>query len=144
GIAALPDMSSFRVDVRVDETDRGRLKLNQPATVRIDAIPDKEFKATVLEISPLAKIDYSSWPFPKNFDIVVQILENDPRIRPGMSATARIAVEKYSNSLLVPPQAVFEKNGSPIVYVLRRSRFEERRVQVGRRGKTMLQISSGL
>jgi RND family efflux transporter MFP subunit len=143
-IAALPDMSSFRVDVRVDETDRGRLKLDQPATVRIDAIPDKEFKATVLEISPLAKIDYSSWPFPKNFDIVVQILESDPRIRPGMSATARIAVEKYSDSLLVPPQAVFEKNGGAIVYVLRRSKFEERPVQVGRRAKTMLQILSGL
>jgi RND family efflux transporter MFP subunit len=143
-IAALPDMSSFRVDVRVDETDRGRLKLNQPATVRIDAIADKEFKATVLEISPLAKIDYSSWPFTKNFDIVVQILENDPRIRPGMSATARIAVEKRPDSLLVPPQAVFEKNGSTIVYVLHRSKFEERPVQVGRRGKTILQIVKGL
>lgn len=143
-IAQLPDMSTVRVSARVDEGDRGRLKSNQTATIRIDAIADKEFPAQIADISPLAKLDYSSWPFTKNFDIALQILETDARIRPGLSASARIAVEKIPDSILVPVEAVFEKNGRSIAYVLNGSRFEERTVQVSRRGRTQLLIASGL
>jgi HlyD family secretion protein len=143
-VAELPDLSVVRASARVDEGDRGRLNPAQTATVRIDAIADKEFQATVAEISPLAKIDYSSWPFTKNFDIALQILDADARIRPGMSASGRIAVEKIANGILVPPEAVFEKNGGSVAYVLHGSQFEERPVQVARRSKAELLIGSGL
>lgn len=143
-IAQLPDMRTLRVSARVDESDRGRLKPNQPATIRIDAIADKEFQATVAEISPIAKLDYSSWPFTKNFDIALQIQDTDARIRPGLSASARIAVEKMPGSILVPLSAVFEKNGRSVAYVLHRSRFEERNVQIARRGRTQVMIAAGL
>jgi RND family efflux transporter MFP subunit len=143
-IAELPDLSVVRVSARVDEADRGRLNNRQTATVRIDAIADKEFRAVVADISPLAKLDYSSWPFTKNFDIAIQILDPDARIRPGMSASGRIAVEKIENGILVPAEAVFEKNGGSVAYVLRGSKFEERQVQVARRSKTQLLIASGL
>ncbi|HZD93501.1 MAG TPA: efflux RND transporter periplasmic adaptor subunit [Candidatus Sulfotelmatobacter sp.] len=143
-IAELPDLSVVRVSARVDESDRGRLNTGQTATVRIDAIATKEFKATVADISPLAKLDYSSWPFTKNFDIAIEILDPDGQIRPGMSANGRIAVEKVTNGILVPPESVFEKNGGSFVYVLRGSKFEERPVQVTRRSKSQLLIGSGL
>jgi HlyD family secretion protein len=143
-VAELPDLKVVRASARVDESDRGRLNAAQTATVRIDAIADKEFQATVAEISPLAKLDYSSWPFTKNFDIAIQILDADPRIRPGMSASGRIAVEKIENGILLPPEAVFEKNGGSVAYVLTGSKFEERQVQVTRRSKAALLIGSGL
>ena len=143
-IAELPDLSVVRVSARVDEADRGRLNAGQTATVRIDAIADKEFRAVVADISPLAKLDYSSWPFTKNFDIAIQILDPDGRIRPGMSASGRIAVEKIANGTLVPPEAVFEKNGGSVAYVLHGGKFEERPVQVARRSKGQLLIASGL
>ena len=143
-VAELPDLSVVRANARVDESDRGRLNAAQTATVRIDAIADKEFRATVADISPLAKLDYSSWPFTKNFDIALQILDGDTRIRPGMSASGRIAVEKFANGILVPPEALFEKNGGSVAYVLRGSKFEERAVTVTRRSKGQLLIGSGL
>ena len=61
-----------------------------------------------------------------------------------MSAGGRIATEKIPNSILVPAQAVFDKDGRSVVYVLHSSRFEERTVQVSRRGKTELLIAGGL
>jgi RND family efflux transporter MFP subunit len=143
-IAQLPDLNTVRVSARVDESDRGRLKPNQPAVVRIDAIADKEFAGAVAEISPLAKPDYSSWPFTKNFDISLQIHEIDSRIRPGLSASARIAVEKITDAILVPAAAVFERNGRSLAYVLHGSSFEERTVQIGRRGRSDILIAKGL
>jgi HlyD family secretion protein len=143
-IAELPDLSVVRASARVDESDRGRLNAGQTAVVRIDAIADKEFQSLVADISPLAKLDYSSWPFTKNFDIALQILDGDARIRPGMSASGRIAVEKVANAVLTPAESVFEKNGGTFAYVLSGSKFEERAVQVSRRSKSQLLIGSGL
>ena len=61
-----------------------------------------------------------------------------------MSASGRIAVEKIADGILVPAEAVFEKNGGSMAYVLRGSTFEERPVQVARRSKSQLLIGSGL
>jgi multidrug efflux pump subunit AcrA (membrane-fusion protein) len=143
-VAELPDLSTARISARVDESDRGRLRTGQAALVRIDAVADKEFQAVVAEISPLAKVDRSSWPFTKNFDIVLQIQDPDNRIRPGMSAGGRIVVDKVEEGVLAPAGAVFIRNGQLVAYVVRGSSFEERKVQVARRGKTELLISSGL
>src|SRR5256714_3779338 len=127
-IAELPDLTNVRMSARVDESDRGRIKAGQTAVVRIDAIAGKEFPAAVAEISPLAKMDYSSWPVMKNFDIAVQINDKDARIRPGMSASGRIAVDKVANGILAPLGAVFDRNGRSVAFVLKGSKFEERTV----------------
>ena len=112
--------------------DRGRLKAQQTAIVHIDAVPDKDFTATIADISTLAKLDFSGWPPTKNFSIDIQIDKNDPRIRPGMSANSRIAVNTVPNSVLLPAEALFQKNGHSVVYVQSGSGFEERIIQVGR------------
>ncbi len=145
GVVELPEMSSLRVNGRVDEADRGRLKLGQTATVRIDAVPDKEFSARLVEISPLAKVDFSGgWPFPRNFDVSVQLDQVDPRVRPGMSATARVAVEKLPDRILIPAEATFQKFGKTVAYVLHGSRFEERVIQIARRGEGQVVVAQGL
>jgi RND family efflux transporter MFP subunit len=143
-IAELPDLSTIRVAGRVDEADRGRLNADQSANVRIDAIPDKEIRGHVALISPLAKPDFSSWPIVKNFDLAVQLDDMDARIRPGMSATARIAVDRVPNSILIPLEAVFSKNGRNLVYVFAGGKFEERWIETGRRGNGQIIVTKGL
>ena len=90
------------MSARVDEVERGRLKLGHQATVRVEALPDSELPARIESISALAKTDFSSWPPPRNFDLRVELEERDPRLRPGMTATMRVAVERVKNVLLVP------------------------------------------
>jgi len=143
-IAEFPDISTLRVNGRVEEADRGRVKEGQPATVRIDAVPDKEFQAHVVEISALAKLDFSGWPFPRNFDVSVQVDQPDARVRPGMSATARVAVEKLPSCILIPPEAAFQKSGKTVAYVLNGSAFEEREVLVTKRSESQAAVARGL
>jgi len=144
-IAELPDLSTLRVDARVGETDRSRLRVGQTATVRVDALPDREFTARLAQISALATLDFSSsWPFPRNFDLELGLDQSDSRLRPGMSATARVAVERLANSVLIPAEASFQKFGQNVAYVLRGSKFLERVIQVGRRGDGQLLVTSGL
>jgi HlyD family secretion protein len=144
-VLELPDLSSVHLEARLDEADRGRLNPGQDAMVKIEAVPGREFKARIDRISLLARVDFSSgWPPPKNFDLGLVLLEGDPRIRPGMTAVARIATERIPNVVLVPSESVFQKDGSPVVYKLDGSLFREQRVEISRRGKEQAVVTSGV
>ncbi len=144
GIVELPDLNTIQISARVDETDRGRLVVGQNVSVRIDAVPDTEFTGKVVEISPLTKIDFSGWPPVKNFDLRVKLDKSDPRLRPGMSGTARIAVERLANAIIIPAEASFQKSGKTLVYVLKGSQFEERPIEVIRRSQGKLAVARGI
>lgn len=143
-VAEVPDLSVIRFEARIDESDRGRLKASQPALIRVDAVPDKEFSAKIKEISTLAKLDFSGWPPTKNFSIDIQIDNTDPRVRPGMSANSRIEVNRTPDSILVPLEAVFQKAGRSVVYVQKGRGFEKRAVTIGRRNSSQAQVLTGL
>jgi HlyD family secretion protein len=144
-IVELPDLSSIHLEARLDESDRGRLNVGQDAVVRIEAVPGRDFKARIEAISLLARVDFSAgWPPPRNFSLGLVLLDVDPKIRPGMTATARIATERVPDVFLVPAEAVFQKDGSPVVYVLDGWGFIERRVQITRRGREQAAVAEGL
>ncbi len=144
GIAELPDLNTMRVSAQIEEADRGRLRPGQSVEVRVDAVPDKQFSGRVEEISTLARLDFSSWPPPKNFTLLVQLGESEARLRPGMSASARVITDKLRDSILIPAEAVFYKAGRIVVYVFRGSEFEERPITVARRNASQVQVARGV
>ena len=53
-------------------------------------------------------------------------------------------MEKIPDALHVPAQAVFEKDGKPIVWVQNRGRWEERPVQLVKRSETIMVLAGGV
>jgi HlyD family secretion protein len=144
-ILELPDLSSIHLEARLDESDRGRLKVGQRATVKIEAVPGKDFAARVDLISVLARVDFSSgWPPVRNFDLGLILEDRDPRIRPGMTATARIAADRLPDMTLVPEEAIFQKDGRPVVYRLNGGAFDEQPIEIVRRGREQAAVSAGV
>jgi HlyD family secretion protein len=143
-VVELPDLTSIHLLARLDESDRGRLTAGEEAVIRIDAVPGKEFKARIERISVLARADFSSWPPTRLFDLGLVLLDVDANIRPGMSAVARIPTDRVPDVLLVPTESVFQRDGRSIVYRLDGSGFEERTVEVTRRGREQAIIKSGV
>lgn len=132
-IVELPNLSSVHVEARLDESDRGRLRVGQTAAIRVDAIPDHEFQAEVSTLSVLARVDFSSWPPVKNFDLKLSFRDADDRLRPGMSAAARITVGRMPDMLIVPADAVFIVDAVPVVYRLQGRAFVAVPVQIVKR-----------
>jgi HlyD family secretion protein len=144
-ILELPDLSSIHLEARLDESDRGRLKVGQAATVRIEAVPGKDFKARVDLISVLARVDFSSgWPPVRNFDLGLVLEDRDARIRPGMSAVARIAADRLPDVMLIPAETIFQHDGRAVVYRLNGSKFDEQPIEVVRRGREQAALTSGV
>ena len=143
-VAELPDVSSLFASSRVDEVERGRLSLGQAVTVRVEAVPDKALKGHIAAISVLAKADFTTWPPPRNFDVTVALDDLDERLRPGMSATLRVATDTVPHALLVPPQAIFSAGGADVVYVVSGRGVERRRIEIDRRNADHVLVRSGL
>ncbi|MGE5361459.1 MAG: efflux RND transporter periplasmic adaptor subunit [Bacteroidales bacterium] len=144
-IAELPDLSSVRLMTRLEEADRGRVEVGQTGTVHLDAVPDRNYRARISRISLLARVDFAgSWPPARDFDLELGMADPDVRLRPGMSATVRIAVGRLRDVLVVPSEAVFLVNGRPTVYRLAGASLEPITVTVLRRGREQIALASGV
>jgi multidrug efflux pump subunit AcrA (membrane-fusion protein) len=142
--AELPDLSSIQMTCRIDEVDRARVEVGRATLIRVDALPDRELKGEVKDISMMARPDFTTFPPTRNFDLIVTVSDNDQRLRSGMSATARVEMARLTNVIVVPSAAVFQRGGTPVVYVLTKGAFAPRTVKVLRRGRDQVAIADGL
>jgi HlyD family secretion protein len=143
-IAEIPDLSEMRIELKLEEVDRGKLKVGQPVKIRVDAIPDKEFTAELDWISPIAAVIFNAGASSKVFPCQATLKALDPRLRPGMSASAEITIERQPNALLIPIRASFTDNRKPAVYVQQGQQFVKKPIEVGRRNEEDLVVVGGL
>jgi HlyD family secretion protein len=144
-IAELPDATTLRITARVDETERGRLALQQPVTVQLNAIPDRQFTGHIEQIGAIASLDFNSgWPITRNFILEVGLDQTDPRFKPGITGEVTVVVDKVANAIILPAQALFQKSGQNVAYVWHGGEFEERVVEVGRRSGDKIVVAKGV
>ena len=144
-IAEIPDLSEMRIDLKLEEVDRGKLKLGQKLRIRVDAIPDKEFQAELDWISPIAALEWRGMgTTEKSFPARATLKAVDARLRPGMSATAEIIIESQPNVLLIPVRASFVHLGRPAVYIQKGQEFAMRDIEVGKRNESDIIVTKGL
>lgn len=127
-LMTIADMSQINVEVNVDETEINNVKEGQEAKVKVDALGEKEFKATVVQKNPLAiaKSDTTGGlsnrvnvQEAKEFKVTLALdlkeLTEDMQksLRPGMSSTATITTATKNNVLAVPLESIVEKQATP-------------------------------
>lgn len=143
-IAELPDLSSVQMTCRLDEADRARVQRDTRVLVKVDALPDRELTAAIGEIAMVAKPDFTTFPPIRNFDAIIALNEGDPRLRTGMSASARIELNRLDDVIVVPTSAIFQVDGATVTYVVDGGRTTLRPVNLLRRGRDETAVGSGL
>jgi HlyD family secretion protein len=122
-LMTLADMSVITAEVKVDETDIVNVELNQPVDVTVDALPGRVFKGHVTEVGDQALLrttgiatsqSTTGTEEAKDFKVVVTI---DPTpgvsmddLRPGLSATAKVTTAHKPNALIIPIQALVQRD----------------------------------
>jgi len=98
----MADLGLVQVRTLVDETDVGKIKVGQRATVTVDAYPNRPFEGTVLKIEPQAITEQNVTMFP----VQVRIDNRAGLLRPGMNAEVEIHVGEREDVLAVPNAAL--------------------------------------
>ena len=138
----LPDLSKMQVTTEISEIDIGKLEKGQNATIKLDAFPDPTFTGSVTDIASLAH-EKDGQNDIKVFDIIIDINEVDKILKPGMTAKSTILIETIPDQMFVPIEAVFEKEGKKVVYLLD-GKAKPVEVTPGRRNDNFVTIQADL
>jgi HlyD family secretion protein len=106
-IMIVADLTKMEAEVEVDENDVVNVERGDTAKIEIDAFPDTLFKGIVTRIANTGETrGLGTQEEITNFKVEIGILDKIIGIRPGMSATVDIQVEKHDSVLFVPIQCV--------------------------------------
>jgi RND family efflux transporter MFP subunit len=116
GVGTIVDMDSLEVDVDVNEAYIGQVKPDMPAEAVLDAYPDWKVPAHVVAIVPAADRGKAT------IKVRVALEQKDPRLVPDMGVRVSFlgsrAAAAVPNGVLVPPQALADRDGKPVVFVV--------------------------
>ncbi|HPS79858.1 MAG TPA: HlyD family efflux transporter periplasmic adaptor subunit, partial [Thermoanaerobaculaceae bacterium] len=144
-LAEIPDLGTMEAEVWVLEVDAGGLEVGQAATVVVEGHPDAEVKAHVRHVDAVAQPRQQGSQV-QYFGAVLQLERSDSTaMKPGMRVGARIVVANRAEALVVPRQAVFERDGRRVVYRQRRwGGFEPVAVEMEAAAPDRVIITGGL
>lgn len=143
GASASPLVMADRLIVRaqVDETDLAKVRVGQRAEVTLDAYPG----------APLpGRVDHIAWESRKEnnvtiYDIEVELRRSSGVLRSGMTATVSIVTAEKRGVLLVPAEALAERDGQLVVLRKRTGRPPEAvPVEIGLTDGSQVEIARGL
>lgn len=143
GLVTIPEVARMVVEASVPESDVHRVRPGQPASVRLDAFPDLVLPGHVARVGTLARSAEGATTA-KRFDLVVELEHSTPDLRPEMSARVDVKVAEKPSVLLVPVNAVFEREGLHVCYVLGWFGTRTRQVSIGDANELFGEVLSGL
>lgn len=125
--------NKFEVEANIPEADIAKVKKGDDAEITLDTYGnDVVFKAKVSFIEPAETVVEGVATYKTKF----QFVENDERIKSGMTANITIFTAKKDNVLVIPQRAVTTKDNERSVLIdLGEGKSEERKIQVGLRGE---------
>lgn len=129
-IAQVIDAGQMELTSKIGEQERGNVRVEQAAEVEFDALPGQIFRGTVKAVGGMSTRQFWEADVGGKFDITIQLLNEDPHLRPGLTAQIVVLSDKKNNVFYVPRQALFMKDGKRIVYVKSGTGFEQREVKI--------------
>jgi HlyD family secretion protein len=145
-VMEIPDLTSIRAKIQVDEIDSGKVRVGQDANITVDAVQGQSFNGKVTSIGTILK--QASFDRPqKVIDAYVEILDPDTKLlRPGMNLKAQIRVGEYSQVVVIPLSSIQERNGRSFVQLWRpeTKSFDWREIQLTTNDGLTAVVESGL
>lgn len=139
-IATLPDLSSLDSKTYVSEVDINKVKAGQRVEIGIDAFQGKTFTGKIISIANIGETLQNSDS--KVFEVQIRVDGADPSLKPSMTTSNKIMIDKFDNVVFVPLEAVHAGPDSiPYVYTKDRTRQV---VLLGRSNDKNIIVEKGL
>lgn len=133
------DMQPVKLSFGVTDRVINQLHIGSAATVTISSVTDVPYSASVTSISPTADAQSGL------YTVEAQIDNEDLRIKPGMFAMARLAVDHHEDTIALPLDAVIEENNKSYVYVVDKDlTVHQQTVTTDLRNDEFIEVTGGL
>lgn len=160
-VMSVPCEGRVKVTTKVAHSDIERIRKDLPCRVRVAARPGESYEGKVVRISSQGRDEFEDLDSftkdkvakagRKTFDVEVELLGEDPSLKPGFRAEVDFLLGEVEGALVVPWGAVgtfqagvkIGKGRKAYVSVVRGSRVERRKVTLGESDETSVVIESG-
>jgi HlyD family secretion protein len=142
-VVTIADMGSLQVEVDVSESNLEKVRVGQPCEIQLDAFPDLRFRGVVHMVVPTADRSKAT------VLVKVKFVDFDKRILPEMSAKVAflsrpVAKAEERPRTTVNPDAVVERNGRKVVFLVKDNRVVETPVELGAKIGDAVEVKSGV
>ncbi|MBI5847396.1 MAG: efflux RND transporter periplasmic adaptor subunit [Nitrospirae bacterium] len=140
-IASVVSTDSLYVEAFIDEADAAKIVIGQQVNVTMDAYPEKHMQGEVYLISPVVLGNKQE---ARTFEARVRLLDRKILTKPGMSADVEVVVSRKEQVLIIPSQAIVEKNNAKYVYLGNGNKAVFRQIKTGQFNWTYTEVTEGL
>ena len=146
-IINLPDLDSMKVNARIHESRISMVHTGLPAKIKVDAYADEIFYG---EVDAVASVPSSTSSFSrdiKEYEAVIKILDDPEKVnklRPGLTATIEILVERRDGVLQIPVQSVITIGTKQFTFVVSGTSVVRKDITIGQTNERMIEVVSGL
>jgi HlyD family secretion protein len=138
----LPDLTDMEVVAYLHESMVNEIANGMRAKVKVEGLPDRKLEGHVTSVAAIPTFNWRSDV--RYFDGKVKLDSAPKGIRPGMTAQVEIELNRKSDVLAVPTEAIAHEGGHEFCYVVHEDGLERREVKLGEGTPDMLEISMGL
>ena len=138
----LSQLRRLKMEVSFSESDIGKVKVGQPATVSVSSMEGTELAGRVTKVDVLPSEGSSSGVV--EYPATITVTQSAKGVRAGMSASAEVVVEQVQGAVSVSSEAIASGPGGGSVTVLEDGVEVERNVTTGLKGDETTQVLSGL
>jgi RND family efflux transporter MFP subunit len=132
----LVDLSTIKLEAKVLESEIGLIEAGREAQVVFPAYPDKSFAGKISAISPMVDSDT------KTCVVMIQLANLQKLIKDGMYAQVRIDSQIFENRLLVPQEAILEREGRKLIFLIENKRSKWVYIRTGVENEEYAEILS--
>lgn len=143
-LAVIGDTGRLQVKADVSESDSGRLAVGQPVKITASALPEEEFAGKVTRVGAAAVTKTKNSGEQTEVQVTVDITRFNAKLKPGYSVDLTITTASKSKALVIPYEAVVEKNKQKEVYVVVKGKAEKRPVRTGMGNELYVTVEKGL
>jgi len=141
-IATLPDLTKMESKTYSNEVDVRKISKDQVVTVGFDAFPDITMEGVVTSVANVGENKRGSDI--KLFQVLIKLNESNSSIRPGMTTSNRILIQKEEDVLMIPLEAVFSKDSISYVYINSGFSVDKKQVELGDSNEDVIIVKKGL
>jgi HlyD family secretion protein len=105
-IMTISDLAEINAEVKVAEAEILNVRVGQPATVTLEALPGRTFAGEVAEVGASALPLAGTGAAAREFKVKVRVKDPQEGLRPGLTGDAEILVGEARDALAVPLQAL--------------------------------------
>ena len=137
-IVTLADFNTVRAQVALPEVEASLAQVGQPVKLSVEGLPGKGFEARV------SRISYTLDDSTRTMLIEADLPNPDLLLRPGMYATVKTGVERHSDALLIPAEALVLEKANAFVFLADGGRAKKTPIKTGFNDGTRIEVLSGL